>query len=233
MPLSLVLTLQRSDTSLTFVPQFGALLESLTHSIPRSFLVESLSAYAMGLSVALWLCPGVPSAFLYVDLVCRSRSQCRPSRSVSSLTVSVFCVWLLLWRGVSPCVGFRRRPWGSRWLHLYRLTLGLVSLRDFAVRHLELRSVFHTFPARCSACIHGDKFVSFTGLYVSHRQQSCRVVMFGHLKWRVPGLTSGPPPRTSRTLSLALTCSRVSQILLHPAIDIVWRWPCLPRLRLL
>ena len=45
-----------------FVSQFGALSESLTYSIPRSFLVESLSAYAGGLSVALWLCPGVPSA---------------------------------------------------------------------------------------------------------------------------------------------------------------------------
>ena len=53
----------RGPTSLSrFVPQFGALSESLDYSIPRSFLVESLSAYAGGLSVALWLCPGVPSA---------------------------------------------------------------------------------------------------------------------------------------------------------------------------
>ena len=144
-----------------FVPQFGALSESLTHSIPRSFLVESLSAYAVGLSVALWLCPGVPSAFLCIGLVCRSRSQCRPSSAVSSLTVSVLCVRLLLRRGVSPYVGFRRSPWGSRWLHLYRLTPGLVSLRDFTVRHLELRSVFHTFPARRSACRLGDNVGQF------------------------------------------------------------------------
>ena len=39
----------RGPTPLSrFVPQFGALSESLTYSIPRSFLVESLSAYAGG-----------------------------------------------------------------------------------------------------------------------------------------------------------------------------------------
>ena len=35
---------------------------------------------------------------------------------------------------------------------------------QFAVRPLELRSVFHTFPARRSASIHDDNFVSFTDL---------------------------------------------------------------------
>ena len=39
------------------VPQLGALLELLTHSIPRSFLVVSLSASAVGFADALWLCP--------------------------------------------------------------------------------------------------------------------------------------------------------------------------------
>ena len=46
-----------SDAYLTFVPQFEAPSESLTHSIPRSFLVESLSTCAVGLADALWLCP--------------------------------------------------------------------------------------------------------------------------------------------------------------------------------
>ena len=46
-----------SDTYLAFVPQLEALSESLTHSIPRSFLVVSLSAYAVGFADALWLCP--------------------------------------------------------------------------------------------------------------------------------------------------------------------------------
>ena len=45
--------------------------------------------------------------------------------------------------------------------HLFRLTPVLVSLREFAVCPLELRSVFHSFPARRSAGIHGDTFVSF------------------------------------------------------------------------
>ena len=56
-PLCLVLPLQGSDTYLAFVPQLEALSESLPHSIPRSFLVVSLSAYAVGLADALWLCP--------------------------------------------------------------------------------------------------------------------------------------------------------------------------------
>ena len=64
-----------SVTYLTFVPQFEAHLESLTHSIPRSFLVESFSAYAVGLAVALWLCPEHAIRFFFasvsfVDPVC-------------------------------------------------------------------------------------------------------------------------------------------------------------------
>ena len=102
--------------------------------------------------------------FLCIGLFCRSRSQYCPSCAVSSLTGSVLCERLLLLRGVSPFVGFRRRPWGSRWLHLYRLTPDLVSLRDFAMRYLELRSVFHTFSARRSSYIPGDYFVSFTDI---------------------------------------------------------------------
>ena len=40
----------------------------------------------------------------------------------------------------------------------------------------------------------------------------------------------GFPPRTFRTLSIALTGGHNSLFLRHPAIDTVWRWPCLPRL---
>ena len=83
----------------------------------------------------------VPSAFSLF----RSR--------LSPLSRCVFTDGIRPWRavalagGVSPCVGFRRSPWGSRWLYLYRLTPVLVSLRDLDVRHLEFRSVFPTFPA--------------------------------------------------------------------------------------
>ena len=43
----------------------------------------------------------------------------------------------------------------------------------------------------------------------------------------------GFPPCTSRTLSIALTGGHDSLFLRHPAIDTVWRWPGLPRFRLL
>ena len=60
---------------------------------------------------------------------------------------------------------------------------------QFCRRPLELRSVFHTFPARRSASIHGDHFVSFTGLCMSQPKHSHRVVLIGHLKGRVTGVT--------------------------------------------
>ena len=72
-PLCLVLPLQGSVTFLALVPQLEALLESLTLSIPHSFLVVALSASAVGFAVALWLCPErALSHFLCVGLVDRS-----------------------------------------------------------------------------------------------------------------------------------------------------------------
>ena len=56
---------------LAFVPLLEALSESLTHSIPRSFLVVALSASAVGFADALWLCP--------------ARALCRFFTSVSLL----------------------------------------------------------------------------------------------------------------------------------------------------
>ena len=55
--LSSVLPFVGSDACLAYVPQFGAQSESLAHSIPRSFLVESLSDFAEGLVDDLLLCP--------------------------------------------------------------------------------------------------------------------------------------------------------------------------------
>ena len=52
-PLCLVHPLPGSVTFLAFVPQLEALSESLTHSIPRSFLVVALSASAVGFADAL------------------------------------------------------------------------------------------------------------------------------------------------------------------------------------
>ena len=56
-PLYLVLPFPGSVTFLALVPQLEALSESLTLSIPRSFLVVALSAPVVGFAVALWLWP--------------------------------------------------------------------------------------------------------------------------------------------------------------------------------
>ena len=71
--------------------------------IPSSLLLGGALIHFRGgpcwCSLALyWACH---PPFLCFGLVCRSRLHCRPSRAVSSLTVSVLCMWSLL-RGASP-----------------------------------------------------------------------------------------------------------------------------------
>ena len=66
---------------LAFVPLLEALSESLTHSFPRSFLVVALYASTVGFADALWLCPERALRRLF--------AHCRPSCTVSFLTVSV------------------------------------------------------------------------------------------------------------------------------------------------
>ena len=149
--LCLVLPLQGSVTFLAFVPQLEALSESLTHSIPRSFLVVALSASAVGFADALWLCPE------------RALSRFFASVSLSPLLHRVFADSFRHWCAFRFCGGASPHAFGSvgalgklRWLHLYRLTPDLVGLRHFAVP-LELRSVFHIFlcdiPHVCMAII--------------------------------------------------------------------------------
>ena len=55
--LSSVVTFVHGDACLSYVPQFVAKSESLTRSIPRSFLVKSLSDFAAGVDDDLLLCP--------------------------------------------------------------------------------------------------------------------------------------------------------------------------------
>ena len=55
--LSSVVTFVGSDACLSYVPQFVAKSESLARSIPRSFLVKSLSDFVAGLDEDLLLCP--------------------------------------------------------------------------------------------------------------------------------------------------------------------------------
>ena len=64
--LSSVVTFVPGDACLSYVPQFVVKLESLSRSIPRSFLVKSLSDFAAGLDDDLLLYP-VRALRLYLD----------------------------------------------------------------------------------------------------------------------------------------------------------------------
>ena len=64
--LSSVVTFVHGDACLSYVPQFVAKSESLTRSIPCSFLVKSLSDFAAGLDDDFLLCP-VRALRIYLD----------------------------------------------------------------------------------------------------------------------------------------------------------------------
>ena len=95
--LSPVVTFVHGGACLSHVPQFVAKSESLTRSIPRSFLVPSLSDFAAGLDDDLLLCP-VLALRIYLDRITslaplRHRlfvSPRLPSRSLSKNAVSFF-----------------------------------------------------------------------------------------------------------------------------------------------
>ena len=95
--LSSIVTFVAGDACLSYIPQFVAKSESLTRSIPRSFLVKSLADFAAGLDIDLLLCP-VRALRLYL-LRARSLSPChhplfvsprRHSRAMSKNGVSFF-----------------------------------------------------------------------------------------------------------------------------------------------
>ena len=154
--LCLVLPLRGSDSYLAFVPQLEAMSESLTHSIPRSFLVVALSASAVGFADALWLCPerALRLFFASVSLI--------DTVALSPLSRIVSADGFRHWWAFRSCGGASPHALGSvgalgdlQWLHLYRLTPDLVSLRQFAVCHwssgrcfiLLLCDVLHIFMA--------------------------------------------------------------------------------------
>ena len=101
---------------LSYIPQFVAKSESLTRSIPRSFLVKSLADFAAGLDTDLLLCP-VRALRLYL-LRARSLSPGRlrlfvsprrPSRAMSKNAVSFFLREVISAAGAArPQVGFLR-----------------------------------------------------------------------------------------------------------------------------
>ena len=133
-PLCLVLPLQGSVTFLAFVPQLEALSESLTHSIPRSFLVVALSASAVDFVDTLWLCPERALSYFFVSV-----SLFDPV-ALSPLLHRVFADGFRHWCAFRLCGGASPHAFGSvgalgelRWLHLCRLTPDLVGLRQFAM----------------------------------------------------------------------------------------------------
>ena len=121
---------------LAFVPLLEALSESLTHSIPRSFLVVALSASAVGFTDTLWLCSERALRRFFASI-----SLFDPV-ALSPLLHRVFTDGFRLWCAFRFCGGASPLAFGPvetlgelRWLHLYRLTPDLIGLRHFAVCH--------------------------------------------------------------------------------------------------
>ena len=79
--LSSIVAFVGGDACLSYIPQFVTNSESLTRSIPRSFLVKSLADFAAGLDINLLLCP-VRALRLHL-LRARSLSPCRHRLFVS------------------------------------------------------------------------------------------------------------------------------------------------------
>ena len=143
-PLCLVLPLWGSATFLAFVPHLVALSESLTHSIPRSFLVVALSSSAVGFADAVWLCPerALRLFFASVSLV--------DPVALSPLLRRVYADGFRHWCAFHSCGGASPHAFGSvgalgelRWLHLYRLTPESGWSPPICSVPLKLRSVFH------------------------------------------------------------------------------------------
>ena len=114
--LSSIVTFVAGDACLSYIPQFVAKSESLTRSLPRSFLVQSLADFAAGLDTDLLLCP-VRALRLYL-LRARSLSPGRhrlfvsprrPARPLSKNAVSFFLREVISAAGAaSPQVGSLR-----------------------------------------------------------------------------------------------------------------------------
>ena len=113
--LSSVVTFVHGDACLSYVPDFVAKSESLSRTIPRSFLVRSLSDFAAGLEDDLLLCP-VRALRIYLDRLSTlsplrrrlfmSPSRSRPSRPLLKNAISFFLRDVLSNAGASrPEVG--------------------------------------------------------------------------------------------------------------------------------
>ena len=146
-----IVTFVGADACLSYIPQFVAKSESLTHSIPRSFLVKSLADFAAGLDIDLLLCP-VRALRLYL-LRARSLSPGRhrlfvsPPRSKNA--VSFFL------REVISAAGAARPQVGSLRAHEVRTVSASVAFhRNWSVTSVlesatwASSSVFSSFYLR-------------------------------------------------------------------------------------
>ena len=133
--LSSVVTFVGGNACLSYIPQFVAKSESLTRSIPRSFLVKSLSDFAAGLDDDLLLCP-VRALRIYLDRThplapMRHHlfvSPRRPSRAISKNAVSFFL------RNVITTVGASRPEVGSVRAHdIRRVSTSVAFHRNWSV----------------------------------------------------------------------------------------------------
>ena len=112
--LSRIVSFVGGDACLSYVPEFVAKSESLSRSIPCSFLVKSLSDFAAGLDDDLLLCP-VRALRIYLDRtlsLAPSRRRLFVSSSCPTLAMSKNAVSFFLRevihdiRGVSTSVAF-------------------------------------------------------------------------------------------------------------------------------
>ena len=186
--LSSVVTFVGEDACLSYIPQFVAKSESLTRSIPRSFLVKSLSDFAAGLDDGLLVCPMRALRF-YLDRTkslspLRHRlfvSPHRPTRAMSKNAVSFFL------REVIHAAGASRPEVGSVRAHEVRSVSTSVAFH----RNWSVSSVLESAtgaPVRC--------FPNF--IYATYNTNLMACSLWVHSWLRVRGLVSP---------HLFLTCS--------------------------
>ena len=151
-----------SAAYISYVPQFGAQSESLTHSIPRSFLVESLSDFAKGLDVDLLLCP---ACALRISL---NRSRLSILFASSPLSRRVFVDGIHPLRVVTLAAGASHHAVGSVGALGIRGGSTYIALhRTWSVSAVLASATwgsgrcFLLLPAQLSACNHWRSFLMF------------------------------------------------------------------------
>ena len=170
----------RGPAPVSRVPQFRAPLESLTHSIPRSFLVVSSSALAEGLTDAILLCP---ARALRLSL---RRSRLSIPFALSPLSRRVLADGIYPLRVVALAAGTSLHALGSFEAHGVRCGSTYIALhRTWSVSAVLTSATWGSgqcsliLPARLSASFHGDCLFNLTELCLSQPKMSRGVVLCG------------------------------------------------------